>query len=104
MRKHSDSAPAPAECANCGAAIPRGAKACPECGADERTGWRETDPYDGLDLPEEAFADERDQAATGGREPPRRDVYGVPWYWWCAGTALLVILILGALALLPSRG
>ncbi|MDO8544144.1 MAG: zinc ribbon domain-containing protein [Opitutaceae bacterium] len=32
----------PEECANCGAEIPRGAKACPECGADERTGWRET--------------------------------------------------------------
>jgi len=42
----------PDECANCGAAIPRHARACPECGADEGTGWREQSIYDGLDLPE----------------------------------------------------
>ncbi|MEI6862071.1 MAG: zinc-ribbon domain-containing protein, partial [Verrucomicrobiota bacterium] len=42
----------PDVCANCGADIPRSAYACPECGADERTGWRETSPEDGLDLPE----------------------------------------------------
>ena len=48
----------PAECANCGAAIPRRARACPECGADERTGWRENDAtrYDGLDLGSVGFA------------------------------------------------
>ena len=50
--------PPPEECANCGAVIPRGAKACPECGADERTGWRETSGYDGLDLPDEAWRDD----------------------------------------------
>lgn len=44
---------APEACANCGASIPRGAKSCPECGADEATGWREQSIYDGLDLPDE---------------------------------------------------
>ena len=44
--------PPPDECANCGAELSRTAKACPECGADERTGWREESVYDGLDLPE----------------------------------------------------
>jgi len=58
-----------AECANCGAPIPRHAKACPECGADERTGWRETSLYDDLDLPDEAFADERHGVA---RAAPHR--------------------------------
>ncbi len=83
----------PGECANCGAAIPRGAKACPECGADERTGWCETEEtrYDGLDLPDEAFADESDSAAQ--RSPPRQ-VNGIPWYWWCVGVALLLGLAL----------
>ena len=33
--------------------IPRRAHACPACGADERTGWREQSIYDGLDLPDE---------------------------------------------------
>ena len=55
--------PAPKECANCGAEIPRGASACPECGADERTGWREQSVYDGLDLPDEESAS---KPASGG--------------------------------------
>ncbi len=42
---------APPECAQCGEAIPPGAYACPHCGADERTGWRESDYLDGVDLP-----------------------------------------------------
>jgi predicted nucleic acid-binding Zn ribbon protein len=50
----------PTECPVCGDAVPRGAKSCPGCGADERTGWNEyTTRYDGLDLPDEAF-DEAD--------------------------------------------
>lgn len=50
----------PLECPVCGAAVPRDARACPECGADERSGWNEDDTrYDGLDLPDEAFEDER---------------------------------------------
>jgi predicted nucleic acid-binding Zn ribbon protein len=44
---------APFSCANCGSDIPPHAHACPECGADERTGWAEQDIYDGLDLPED---------------------------------------------------
>jgi predicted nucleic acid-binding Zn ribbon protein len=54
----------PEYCANCGAEIPRNARACPECGADERTGWAEADPYDGLDLPldDETLADDENQA------------------------------------------
>lgn len=48
----------PSECPVCGAAVPRGARACPECGADERSGWNEDDTrYDGLDLPDAAFDD-----------------------------------------------
>lgn len=89
----------PSECANCGAAIPRHAKACPECGADERTGWRETDLYDGLDLPEEAFAEE-DAPTRPRRSLSTVRVNGVAWYWWCAGIVLLIVLVLGALALI----
>ena len=53
---------APDECANCGVAIPSNAKACPACGADERTGWREQSIYDDLDLPDSAYADEKPAA------------------------------------------
>jgi hypothetical protein len=79
----------PDECANCGARIPRGAKSCPECGADERTGWRERSVYDDLDLPDEAYTD--DAAASPGRPPPDRRVNGIAWYWWCIGVAVLII-------------
>ena len=77
--------PAPRECANCGTEIPPGAKACPECGADERTGWRETSVYDGMDLPDSAFDDE-----TANRPTPKPRVNGLPWYWWLVALALLV--------------
>jgi predicted nucleic acid-binding Zn ribbon protein len=91
----------PAECANCGAAIPRGARACPECGADERTGWRETEAsrYDGLELPDGAWADETG-APNRGAGHRRRRVNGIAWYWWCAGVALVVLLALAWLGLL----
>ena len=36
-------------CAHCGADVPVKARACPECGSDERTGWSQ-DAYVG-DLP-----------------------------------------------------
>lgn len=74
----------------CGAAIPRRAKACPECGADERTGWRETSVYDGLDLPDEA-------PAHDVRLRPERQ--GPAWYWLVAGVATLVALIFLVLGL-----
>jgi len=82
--------PPPEECANCGATIPRDAKACPECGADERTGWRETSLYDDLDLPEEAFADDD---ADAPQPVPRRTVNGIAWYWWMAALCLVLLLL-----------
>lgn len=80
---------APTECANCGAAVPRGARACPECGADERTGWRETSVYDGLELPDSAW---RDETGPETPRPPPRAVNGLPWYWWLVGVGLLLLI------------
>lgn len=86
----------PTECAQCGAAIPPRARACPECGADERTGWRETSIYDGLDLPDSAWQDADGAQAA----PPVRRVNQIPWYWWCVVVLFLMLFGLGALALL----
>lgn len=56
----------PAECPVCGEPVPPGSRACPGCGADERSGWDEdATRYDGLELPDSAFADEHED----GREP-----------------------------------
>ena len=76
--------PAPTECANCGATIPRGSLACPECGADERTGWREQSIYDGLDLPDETDSPEK---------PMRR---GLALGWIITGLVLIVLAALAA--------
>ncbi|MBI5688492.1 MAG: zinc ribbon domain-containing protein [Verrucomicrobia bacterium] len=91
--------PPPEECAQCGARLPRNARACPECGADERTGWRGDSVYDGLDLPEEAWRESDDEAgAARSSRPPAPAVNGLAWYWWCAGLFLLGALLVGMLA------
>ncbi len=46
----------PARCPVCGEDVPRNARACPECGADEKSGWSpNAHVQDGLDLPDEEF-------------------------------------------------
>ena len=43
-------------CPVCGAEVPPAAHACPDCGADDTTGWNEGRAlYDGLDLPDDEF-------------------------------------------------
>ena len=89
-----DRTAAPTECANCGADIPPRSRACPECGADERTGWRESSVYDGLDLPDTAHDDER-PAARRTKAPG-----GLSWLWWITGVILLLAF---AAVLIPFR-
>jgi hypothetical protein len=88
--------PPPDECANCGAAIPRHARACPECGADERTGWRDTSLYDGLDLPDSAF----DEDATGAARPSGpQAAFRAVWFWIGLAAALLALFVLSGFVL-----
>ena len=76
------------ECPNCGAEVPPGARACPECGSDEQTGWSETARTDGLGLPEESFDYEDFVQREFGQQKvvPR----GIRWYWWVVAVLLLV--------------
>jgi hypothetical protein len=68
--------------------VPRTARACPECGADERSGWNEDDArYDGLDLPAEAF----DDARTPPRRAPRAGLH--------PGWIFVAVFLLAALTL-----
>jgi hypothetical protein len=84
---------APEECPVCGAKVPPGAKACPECGADERSGWNEEETrYDGLDLPEENFTDREERLEDEGlkrRVTPK----GVSLFWWAVGVGLTLWLV-----------
>ncbi len=87
----------PSECPVCGAAVPPKAKACPNCGADERSGWNEDDArYDGLDLPDSAFEDHEDKTAPAQRPEPRRRARtptGIHPLWWFVALGLLIVLV-----------
>ena len=69
---------APDYCPVCGAEVPSNARACPECGADEKTGWSEKARYDELGIPEESFDYEKFVDEEFGRKAPRRR-YGLLW-------------------------
>ncbi len=74
--------------------MPRNARACPECGADERTGWNEEDTrYDGLDLPDHA-SDENDSSASSPGSLPQ-NVNGIALHWWLLAVLLLAAMIFG---------
>jgi len=74
----------PTECPVCGEAVPRNARACPGCGADERSGWDEdATRYDGLNLPDSAFDDEPKAAP---RSAPS-------WLWPVVGFVTLAAVI-----------
>jgi hypothetical protein len=70
----------PEVCPNCGAEVPPDAKACPECGSDERTGWSEAAHASRLGLPDENFDHDEFVKAEFGPEPVRPR--GIGWFWW----------------------
>jgi hypothetical protein len=72
--------------------VPRNARACPNCGADERSGWNEEGTlYDGIDLPDHAFENsDRPRRSLGPNRFTR-----VLWVVVAvvAGVALLALLL-----------
>jgi uncharacterized membrane protein YvbJ len=80
----------PETCPNCGADLPRGAKACPECGSDDQTGWSEEASASGLDLPDENF--DYDEFVKEEFDRPKPIPRGVHWFWWII--AILVVALL----------
>lgn len=90
----------PSECPVCGAAVPPKARACPGCGADERTGWNEeTTHSDGLDLPDDSF--DYDETLRNEGLKPRAKPAGVSVFWWVVAVGLLLLLVAGAVGLVP---
>jgi hypothetical protein len=80
----------PEVCPVCGEDVPARALACPECGADHNSGWRE-DIHDGIDLPDEEFDyDEFVRNEFGASPVPK----GIRPIWWVAGIVLLLALAL----------
>ena len=86
---------APEICPICSEEVPASALACPECGADHRSGWREdAENTGGLDLPDENFQyEEWVKEEFGAAHRPSK----LKLIWWLA--AILLLIILGALYL-----
>lgn len=85
----------PEVCPVCGEDVPRNALACPECGADERSGWREDAvTYDGVGLPDDFDYDNYVREEFGSSVKPK----GISVFWWIAA-----ILVIAALCLMYIR-
>jgi hypothetical protein len=83
----------PVACPICGAEVPPNAKACPKCGADEKTGWSEDAETSGLDLPDEDFDYEefvKHEFGGGKKAPIPR---GIHWFWWIVAILIVVAFI-----------
>ena len=74
-------------CPNCGTAVPNGASACPECGADEDAHAQ------GLGIPDEDFDYDEFVEREFGEEKPSVKPQGLHWFWWLVGLGLLTALI-----------
>ncbi|MDR2676242.1 MAG: zinc ribbon domain-containing protein [Opitutaceae bacterium] len=95
----------PPECAICGTALPPDARACPNCGADERTGWDADDDtgagiYDGLDLPGEEDTAEAYERFLRNEMPRRARHHRGRFLIIAVGVVLIIAL---ALAMLSGR-
>lgn len=82
----------PEICPNCGARVPPNAKACPECGSDEQTGWSDAAATDALGLPAEEFDYSDYVKREFGKEGPVPR--GIHWFWWVAAVALVIGFVL----------
>jgi hypothetical protein len=87
-------------CAHCGAQVSAGARACPECGSDEATGWAEDADKWAAGIPagygdEDDFDYEEFVRREFERRPGR--ILGLPWW---ALLPLVAALALGLLILL----
>lgn len=89
--KKSSRLETPESCPVCGEELQRDARACPECGADHNSGWKDgADAYDGVDLPDDDFNyDDFVKQEFGSQTKPP----GLKTVWWIVGILLLVVFL-----------
>jgi hypothetical protein len=89
----------PDVCPHCGALVPDDARACPECGSDEETGWSDRAQAQRLDLPDDEFNyDEFVKEEFGAQSKPgapQVKPHGLSWIWWLAGVLLVFAFLYG---------
>ena len=79
-------------CPHCGAEVPPRARACPDCGSDESTGWADMAEEQRLGAPDDSF-DYNEFVANefGAPKAPVRP-YGIRWIWWVTAVLLIILL------------
>ncbi|HEX8372212.1 MAG TPA: hypothetical protein VF585_05505, partial [Chthoniobacterales bacterium] len=91
MAKKKTSPRTPEVCPVCEEDVPHGALACPECGADHRSGWKEDlDNYDGAGVPEDDFNYEDFVAKEFGSGPKPAHISPI---WWITAILLLAAMV-----------
>lgn len=80
-------------CPQCGAEVPPKAKACPECGSCEETGWSEAARSSGLGLPDEDFDYDEFVEREFGRKSQSPKPYGISWFWWVVAILVLIAMV-----------
>ena len=78
-------------CPVCGATVPAKARACPECGSDEKTGWSDNTIYDdtGIEDPDEFdYEDWKRREGVRGASPSGRQKM-----IWLAAVVMLLLFI-----------
>ena len=83
----------PDTCPNCGADVPRHARACPECGSDDQTGWSDRARVDHLGLPDDDFDHDAFVREEFGSE--RAKPRGLAWYWWLVALLMVALFLWG---------
>jgi RNA polymerase subunit RPABC4/transcription elongation factor Spt4 len=78
-------------CPQCGAIVPAKKKSCPECGADEHTGWSDAATADRLGIPDDHF--NYDDFVKEEFGPRRIKPRGIHWIWWLTALALIGLFL-----------
>ena len=87
----------PPVCPNCGADVPPKALACPECGSDHDTGWKDYADVIGQGSPEDEF----DYAEAFDKEFGREVIpSNTKPIWWITAIVIVVVFIAGLIKVL----
>lgn len=75
--------------------VPERARACPQCGADEQSGWSEDAEAQRLGLPDDKFDYNEfvKEEFGGGASKPRVRPRGISWLWWLVALVLVILMI-----------